>query len=693
VKSLNPFETIDEKITIRMKKSTLLLSLLMVSFQFLSQKDPCLTDDKKLIKAMEPFKNEQDPDKAALLFKVLVEKYPDNAELPYLMAKKAYAQSTKLAKDPKKANSANQYQKQAFILFTSSYKKCNSFHADNLYFIASIMIGNGDSENAISYLQSFVDFPEDDFTKISSDHDEKKKAAKTFLDKLEASKRFTDNPVPFEPILIDNVSSELDEYFPMISPDNDLMFFTRKVNRKSLGDISDNIIEEFTVSERMSTQENNFNGGSPMLKPFNDGTFFNYGTASLSADNKEMILCACKKETVYSQNYLNCDLYTTTFKRTGKGGNDFQWTSLVNMGEGINTKDGWEAQPSLSADGKLLFYATFRTGSQNNDIYFSERKDDGTWSAGKPFTAVNTPGKDKSPFFHQDGETLYFVSETSEARPGLGGLDIFYIRKTDKGWTEPENIGYPINTSGDELGLFVSTQGKLAYYSSYQNGNWNIYGFELYEKAQPKEVVIIKGELKDEKGQAVTDAKIEIENGMNGTKQTIQVNKEDGKYAAVVKVKKEEPLTVTLKKEGTAFNSQVLTKENLSSNSVKVDMSVEKLKPGKSYNINDILFGTDSYVLAEKSKLILSRFADYLKENGTLKISIHGHTDDLGDDNQNLLLSQNRAKAVKDFIVSNGIDAKRVSSEGFGEKKPKVPNTNNENRAKNRRTEFLLISE
>lgn len=303
-----------------MKRTPLLLAFLLLSIQLVGQKDPCITSDKKLIKALEPFKNEPDVDKSALLFKELVTKYPDNAELPYLMAKKAYAQSTKLSKDPKKANNANQYQKQAFILFNSSYKKCNTYHADNLYYIASIMIGNGESENAITYLQSFIEFPEDDFTKISPDHDEKKKAAKSYLDKLEASKKFTDNPVPFDPMLIDKVSSELDEYFPMISPDNDLMFYTRKVNRKSLGDISDNIVEEFTISERLSPKENNFDAGNPMAKPFNDGTFFNYGTASLSADNKEMIICACKKETVYNQNYLNCDLYTTTFKRTGKGG-------------------------------------------------------------------------------------------------------------------------------------------------------------------------------------------------------------------------------------------------------------------------------------------------------------------------------------------------------------------------------------
>ena len=486
------------------------ISLCWFSTFVFGQNDPCITTDKKLIKAMQPLKEETDLTKASTLFQELNLKYPDNAELSFVMAQKAYAQATKQSKDPKKEIETARLETQAFLLYSATYKKCPTYHEEVLYNLATMLVLKGETEKAISYLKELLELPEDDFTKLCADHNEKKQTAKAFIDKYERSREFVDNPVPFEPVLIEQVSSELDEYFPMISPDNDLMFFTRKVNRKNLGDISDNVVEEFTVAERLSPNENIFNYGSPLPVPFNDGSFFNYGTASLSADNKEMVICACRKELVYNQNYLNCDLYTTTYKRTGKGGNDYQWTPLINMGSGINTKDGWEAQPSLSADGKTLFYTTSRKGSINNDIYIAIKQDDGTWSEGRPFNEINTAGKDKSPFFHQDGETLYFVSECSEERPGVGGLDIFYIRKTETGWTKPENIGYPINTTGEELGLFVSAKGDLAYYSSYQNGNWNIYGFDLYVKAQPKSVVIIKGQLTDEKDQAVVDGKVEI---------------------------------------------------------------------------------------------------------------------------------------------------------------------------------------
>lgn len=657
------------------------------------QNDPCITTDKKLIKAMQPLKEETDLTKASTLFQELNLKYPDNAELSFVMAQKAYAQATKLSKDPKKEIETARLETQAFLLYSATYKKCPTYHEEVLYNLATMLVLKGETEKAISYLKELLELPEDDFTKLCADHNEKKQTAKAFIDKYERSREFVDNPVPFEPVLIEQVSSELDEYFPMISPDNDLMFFTRKVNRKNLGDISDNVVEEFTVAERLSPNENIFNYGSPLPVPFNDGSFFNYGTASLSADNKEMVICACRKELVYNQNYLNCDLYTTTYKRTGKGGNDYQWTPLINMGSGINTKDGWEAQPSLSADGKTLFYTTSRKGSRNNDIYIAIKQDDGTWSEGRPFNEINTAGKDKSPFFHQDGETLYFVSECSEERPGVGGLDIFYIRKTETGWTKPENIGYPINTTGEELGLFVSAKGDLAYYSSYQNGNWNIYGFDLYVKAQPKSVVIIKGQLTDEKDQAVVDGKVEIAYGKDGEKMVLDVNQEDGKYAAVVKVSNDEPITVTLKKEGTAFNSTVITKEQLTANSLKVDIKSEQLNAGQTYNIKDILYGTDSYELASSSKLILTRFAEYLKDNSSLKIAIHGHTDDLGDDTRNLQLSEARAKQVMQYLIDNGVESTRLTSQGFGEKKPKYPNNSAENRSKNRRTEFLLISE
>jgi outer membrane protein OmpA-like peptidoglycan-associated protein len=408
-----------------------------------------------------------------------------------------------------------------------------------------------------------------------------------------------------------------------------------------------------------------------------------------------MIICACKAEKVYNQDYLNCDLYTTTYRRTGKGGNDFEWTTLVNMGPAINTKDGWEAQPSLSADGSLLFFTSLRKGSRNDDIFISEKQSDGTWSKAKPFDLINTDGKDKSPFFHQDGETLYFVSYSTKKRKGLGGLDIFYIRKEGAKWTEPKNIGYPINSTEDELGLFVSTNGKEAYYSSMKEGDWDIYSFDLYEEARPQEVVILKGELVDEQGKPIEGAEVEITYNDTGEKTQFKVNGDDGKYAAVVKVSQKQDITVSINKEGYAYNAKVIEKETLSKTdglAIKTGkLKIDTIEVGKAFSIDDIVFDSDSYLLTTKSKYILNGLSAYLLKNSHLKFAINGHTDDLGDDEKNRQLSQNRSDAVKNYLIEKGIEAERLKAKGFGESKPKFPNTTDANRAKNRRTEFIII--
>ena len=677
-----------------MLKKLLFLYSISYSFLYFSQNDPCITSDKKLIKLLANAMSEESFDDKTAKFAEAMQKFPDNAETYYLYAKLCSNEATFLMREEKTYSKGEGLQKKALPFYQNTIKKCPNFHADCYYIIGASLLQNGDLKNAVPYFQKFVDFPQDDFSKLPENFLQKKKEIESILEDVAFEKNMLENPVPFLPKKVQMVSSKLDEYFPMISPDNDLLFYTRKIDRKNLGDISSNIREEFTISSRADSK-GPFTPGDPLPKPFNDGTFFNYGTATLSVDNKEMIICACKVEKVYNQDYLNCDLYTTTYKRSGKGGNDFEWTTLVNMGPAINTKDGWEAQPSLSADGSLLFFTSLRKDSRNDDIYISEKQKDGTWSKAKPFDLINTDGKDKSPFFHQDGETLYFVSNSTKKRKGLGGLDIFYIRKEGDKWTQPKNIGYPINSKEDELGLFVSTNGKEAYYSSMKEGDWDIYSFDLYEEARPQEVVILKGELIDEQGKPIQGAEIEITYNDTGEKSQFKVNGDDGKYAAVVKVSQKQDITVSVNKEGYAFNAKVIEKETIEkrdSPTIKTGkLKIDTVEVGKSFSIDDIVFASDSYILTQKSQFILNGLASYLSKNTHLKVAINGHTDDLGDDEKNRQLSQNRSDAVKNYLVEKGIEASRLTAKGFGETKPKFQNTNDANRAKNRRTEFEVV--
>jgi len=313
----------------------------------------------------------------------------------------------------------------------------------------------------------------------------------------------------------------------------------------------------------------------------------------------------------------------------------------------------------------------------------------------RPFKELNTAGKDKSPFLHQDGQTMYFVSDGRGDQ--VGGLDIYYTRKQNGKWSEPKNIGYPINSEADEIGIFVSTDGKTAYFSSRTTGDWNIYSFELYPEARPQSVVVFKGELVDENGNAIEDAVIEIAYENSDEITTMKINGNDGKYAAIINTDQVQDVMVTVKKDGYAFASKFIDKSELSTFSKANDLTmrgndleVSELQVGQTYTINDILYATNSSILNQRSKFILKEFARFLKEHEGLSLSIHGHTDDIGDDQANLLLSDERARGVKDYLIELGISSKRLNALGFGENQPKYPNDSPENRAKNRRTEFVV---
>ncbi len=675
-----------------MKQFYLLLLIIPFITTAQTEDESCLPPNKKVLKLLETAGKAQDIKTASENYTAAVQAAPDNAMVYYEYAMFAYNTGLEYYKKQPNPAMGDKSMQKAEDMFRKALEQCSDYHADCFYYLGVINFTQKDNSEALKWFNAFLGFKHNDVKRYSNDHDKRLKDVKEVLTDLEAEEDIMGKQVPFTPQIVRNVSTKNDEYFPMISPDNELIFYTRKLDRKNLGDMVSNVVEEFTFSQRPDVNAL-FSGGEGLKAPFNTGEFSNYGSATLSVDNKEMIICACKKEIVYGKDYLNCDLYSTRYERSGAGGNDFNWTPLVNLGPNINTKDGWEAQPSLSADGNTLFYTAARPTTRDNDIFIAQRNADGTWGKARPFDEINTDGKDKSPFLHQDSETLYFVSTCTDKRRGVGGLDIFYIREENGVWGKPKNIGYPINSKEDELGLFVSTDGKIAYFSSRVGGVWNIYSFELYEEARPKAVAILKGELKDELGDPVKDATIEVAYANSDKVTQVKVNGDDGKYATVVKLDKPQDVMVTVKKEGHAFDSKVIDTKTIQPEKVSFkgnDLTVKEIKVGEAYTINDILYATNSSVLTERSKFILKGFARFLKENPTISVSIQGHTDDVGDDEKNMVLSQQRADGVKEFLIAQGISASRLKSEGFGETKPKVPNTTESNRAKNRRTDFVI---
>lgn len=492
-------------------------------------------------------------------------------------------------------------------------------------------------------------------------------------------------PVPFNPKPLTSISTQADEYLPIITPDNKRAYFTRRTFEKEKFTGGINVetkpIERFCFSE--NTGENTFEAGQAMPDPFNKNN--NEGGASLSADNKYMFFTICKDE---GGELLNCDIWYSVFS----GG---KWSAIQNAGPEVNGKDTWESQPTLSSDGKTLYFASNREGGMGKlDIWKSSKDASGKWQ--KPENLgprINTPENEKSPFFHSDGKTLYF---SSTGLLGFGGYDIFFSKlQDDDQWKVPQNIGYPINSEKDDLGFFVSTDGKTGYFASDKlkgNGGWDVYHFGLYKEARPERVLFLSGEIKDENNAVANDARVEIKNTKTQEITTVEVDSLTGKYVAVVAFNDDQILTV--KQTGKSFSSNYFSTADSSITAApfETNVKVEEIKVGKAYKINNINFETNSADLSIQSKHIIIEFAAFLKDNPTVKVSIQGHTDNVGDSSNNMALSKERAFNVKAYLIEQGISGSRLTSKGFGQNKPLGTNKTEEGRANNRRTEFVILS-
>jgi outer membrane protein OmpA-like peptidoglycan-associated protein len=265
----------------------------------------------------------------------------------------------------------------------------------------------------------------------------------------------------------------------------------------------------------------------------------------------------------------------------------------------------------------------------------------------------------------------------------------------DGSFSAPSNIGYPINSDKDEIGIVVSSDGEIAYFGAKDLNNqrgYDVYQFKMPEKAKPEKVMILKGDVKTEDGTPPQNATVEVKYTQSQTTQKIKVNEDDGRYAAVVKVEKKEDIVVSVQGDNVAFNTRVvMRKEDLKPPVVaKLNMETQISEAGKPFVINDIYYSTSKADIDQKSYLILDEFAQYMIEHPGIEIEIRGHTDNVGNDAANLALSTERAFEVLRYITSKGVDGKRISYKGYGETKPISTNDTEEGRAQNRRTEFLI---
>lgn len=651
--------------------------------------DPCAAPtDKKIVKLLEDAAKAKDPAQRHAKLKSTLEIDPECVECNFRLGLSAY----RIARESGKGYDA------AIRYLEKVQTTCPTYHSDVPYTLGTMRYAEGDFAGAAKAFEAFRKFPSDDATRMSKDYDKKYQDVEEVMPELQFYVDFYSNTAPLDPKALANVSTTDDEYLPMFSPDNELIFFTRKRMVRAKGDIVSREVEEL-MEARRSNANTDFDPARILPDPFNTGD--NYGGVTISVNNKEMFVTVC--EPPDSRGYRNCDIYRTHYDsrfNLDYGGQEWEWTGLEDLGPNINTPDGWESQPSLSGDGRTLYFATIRANTDGIDIFQSTRNEKGEWSKAMPVKGINTYGNEKAPFMHSDSRTLYFAAKPDSAgrgHRGVGGYDIFFSKLNDDGtWTKPKNIGHPINTDQDEHGLIVSTDGRTAYFASGRfkgMGGLDIYGFKLPENVRPDEVLLVKGQVKDDKGQVVKDATVEIKYMDTRQTEIIQVDNADGRYATVVKLRPGTDVVMTVKKQDHVFESRSFSAEDsLKAGVTAVDMTVRKIEVGKSYRVNDIKFASNSTAITKASEHILDELIVFLQENPTVKIRVEGHTDDVGRMEDNMALSSDRAFTVMEYIQGQGIAAGRLAFKGLGPTKPVASNGTAEGRALNRRTEFVITS-
>ncbi len=548
---------------------------------------------------------------------------------------------------------------------------CPDYKAEVYFFLGLLLSETGKSAKGRDYLKKYTEHPDRDPALLPE--------AQKALEELDARSKLLASPVPFDAKPVPGISTPADEYLGCLSPDMELFFFTRKSLKrdKYAGPAGGTrMVEEFSMARKTGVA---FEVGEALPPPFNEK--YNEGGPSITADNRRLFFTICQPN---DTGYLECDLYTSL--RTTAG-----WSPAERLPEPINLTGSWESQPSVSANGDQLVFASNRAGGMGGlDLYLCKRTPDGSWSAPENLgSPINTSGGDKTPFLHSDSQTLYF---SSDGHPGMGAYDLYFSKFDGSVWSKPSNLGYPINTERDNVGLFVSLDGQTAYFSSKKpgaKGDYELYQFELHPGARPEKVALLKGRLGEGENIGGGAASIELKNVKTGEKTEVEVDSETGDYAAAVRLKKGETVLVQVKQAEAVFSARLIDESSVSGVQ-QGGLELRTQKEGPEFRLNDLRFPTNSAEIDPSSSALIEAFAEYLKARSKLKVEIQGHTDQIGAEADNLELSTRRAKAVYDRLVQLGIPAGRLSYRGYGESVPVASNETEQGRALNRRTVFVL---
>lgn len=597
--------------------------------------------------------------------------------------------------------------KQKALTFLEKAKKLNKSVDPNInFYLAQAYHLNKDWDKAIDHYNEFIKNTTSDTDPLLS-----RKAEKSIKECV-SGKDLSARPIRVKIENLGNqINTEFHEYKPYITADESMLFFTSR-RASSLSKEKDPVFNDFYEDIYYSIKQSDGNWsqakniGEPINTPDHDAI------SGLSIDGGKLI--------IYLGGKNNGDLFESELLGD-------KWSKPQDFGKNINTDKFHESSASYSLDGQSVYFVSDKPGGYGDrDIYVSKRDEKGRWGKAENLGGtINTQYGEEGVFMHPDGKTLYF---SSQGHNSIGGYDIFkaiFDDKTKK-WSVPENIGYPVNTTDDDVFYVVSADGKNGYYTSVNStgfGGRDLFMIsfiaeekkentidtkkdEISENKKEEKVIkqietktnpeprltILKGVISDELSKKPLDASIEIiDNEQNKIIYTFNSNSSSGKYLTSLPAGKNYGIAV--KKEGYLFHSENFNVlDSAAFQTIIKDIDLKKIQVGSTIVLKNIFYDFDKATLRQESTYELERLLKLLVEMPNLKIEISSHTDSKGANDYNFKLSDSRAKSVVDYLISKGISKDRLVSKGYGEEKPISTNDTEEGRQLNRRTEFKVLS-
>ena len=474
----------------------------------------------------------------------------------------------------------------------------------------------------------------------------------------------------------ENINSRASELAPVIAPDGKIIYFTRERHPENMG------VQNIWYSE--IDKNGKFQLAKNIGRPLNT-QHHNFAISILPDGNSMMV----------GNVYYKDGRMGPGFSMTYKKGNEWSFPEPVQIRNFFNT--GGKGSYCLASSGRILILSIQGSdGIGGNDLYVSFLNNDNSWTT--PINLgnqINTPDREDSPFLAADGVTLYF---SSAGYPGYGSNDIFMTKRLDdtwKRWSEPINLGPKINTTGWDAYFTITASGDYAYFVSSQNstGNEDIFRVALPQELRPEKVILVAGKAIDKKTNKPVAANIYYEKLSTGENMGVaRSNPTTGEYKIALPANEKYGFRAEAKNYIAINENLDLTKLKDKTDEIKRDLYLVPLEQGQAIIINNLFFDFAQSDLLPESYPELDRLAKLMQETPTMQIRLDGHTDNIGGQQANQTLSLKRVEAVMDYLVSKGVEKKRISTVGRGATKPIDSNNTEEGRAKNRRVECFITS-